>query len=184
MLPLFILAFAAAVPALAAESISVPQFRSVQLRGGGSVIVVPGAAQRVAILEGSSRFTRIYVDRDRQLKIDYCAVPCPRNYRLRVQISSPQAPALAINGGGQISAANGFAMQPELAVAVNGGGRIDARPIPAAHVSAAVNGGGELLVHPRAALAAAVRGGGAIRYWGNPAVSQVVSGGGAVLHAD
>ena len=49
-------------------------------------------------------------------------------------------------------------------------------------VSAAVNGGGELLVSPRASLSAAVNGGGHVRYWGNPSVSMAVHGGGAVTH--
>lgn len=116
-------------------------------------------------------------------RFDDCRSPCPPNYRLRIQVQSPHVPALAVSGGGDIKAAAGFSSQPELAIATMGGGRIDVRSVSAAHVSAAVNGGGELLVYPRAALAAAVHGGGAIRYWGNPAVSQVVKGGGAVLHA-
>jgi hypothetical protein len=180
-LPLFALCLAIAGPALAAEVVPVPEFRSVELDGGGLVSVVPGQTQRVTIIEGSSRYTHIYVDRYRQLRIDNCSVPCPRQYRLRVQVESPQAPALAIKGGGEINAARGFAPAADLAVAVSGGGKIDARSVPAAHVSAAVNGGGELLVFARSSLAAAIRGGGLIRYSGNPAVSQVISGGGAVL---
>jgi hypothetical protein len=168
------------MPAFADEVIPVPQFRSAELRGGGVVTVVPGPVQRVTIVEGSSRFTHIYLDQDRQLRIDTCNEQCPREYHLRIVIQSPQVPALAVKGGGQITTASGFAPQTELAAAVSGGGRVDARSVEALRVSAAVNGGGELLVRPRASLAAAVNGGGHIRYWGNPTVSSAIRGGGGV----
>jgi len=45
-----------AARAAAAEVVPVPQFRSVELRGGGSVTVVPGPVQRVTIVDGSSQF--------------------------------------------------------------------------------------------------------------------------------
>jgi hypothetical protein len=114
------------------------------------------------------------------LRIDTCNEQCPRDYRLRVVIQSPQVPGLAVNGGGQITTVAGFAPQPELSAAVNGGGRVDARSVDAVRVSAAVNGGGELLVRPRGSLAAAINGGGHIRYWGSPAVSSAIRGGGGV----
>jgi hypothetical protein len=122
----------------------------------------------------------VWVDQDRQLRIDTCNENCPREYRLRVVIQSPNVPALAVKGGGQITTAGGFGPQRDLAVAVNGGGKIDTRSVEVASVSAAVNGGGELLVRPRASLAAAVNGGGHVRYWGNPAVSTAIHGGGNV----
>jgi hypothetical protein len=178
--PLFTAALLVAMPALADEVVPVPAFRSAELRGGGVVTVVPGPAQRVIIAEGSSRFTRIWVDRDGQLRINTCEENCPREYRLRVVIQSPDVPALAVKGGGQIATAGGFRPQQHLAVAVNGGGRIDARSLQVASVSAAVNGGGELLVRPAASLAAAVNGGGHVRYWGNPALTTAIHGGGNV----
>jgi hypothetical protein len=178
--PLFAAALIASAPALATEFVPVPPFSSVQLRGGGVVTVVPGPAQRVTIIEGSSQFTRMYVERDGQLRIDTCDQRCPPVYRLRVEIQSPSVPDLAIDGGGQINAVGGFRPQSELSAAINGGGRIDARSVEATEVSAAVNGGGELLVRPRAELSAAVNGGGHVRYWGNPVVSSAIHGGGAV----
>lgn len=184
MIPLFAAALLASAPALATETLSVPQFRSVELRGGGSVAVVPGPAQRVTIVEGSSRFTHVYVDRDEQLRIDVCTELCPPNYRLRVQIESPRAPALAVEGGGQIVTAPGFAPQPQLAVAMRGGGHIDARSLDAMHVSAAVDGGGNIAVRPREALSAAVNGGGHIRYLGNPTTAVAIRGGGDVSRGD
>lgn len=179
-LPLFALALAISAPVLATELVPVPQFRSVELRGGGDVAIVPGPVERVTIIEGSSQFTRMYVENDGQLRIDACNERCPRNYQLRIQIQSPRVPNLAVSGGGTITTMGGYAPEGHLAVAVNGGGKIDARSVEASEVSAAVNGGGELLVRPRQSLAAAVNGGGNIRYWGHPSVSMAVRGGGNV----
>lgn len=181
VLPLFIAALAASAPAVAIENIPVPDFRSVQLRGGGEVVVRPGPVQRVSILEGSSQFTRIYVERKGQLKIDACNERCPHRYRLRVLIESPQMPpTLAVAGGGTISAGAGFVEPRELTLAVAGGGVIDTRAAPSGIVTAAVNGGGRINARPRDVLTAAVNGGGEIRYWGNPVVTSAISGGGNV----
>ena len=180
MIPLFAFAFAASAPVIAAEYVPVPEFRSVELRGGGDVTLRSGSAQRVTIVEGSSQVSRIYVARDGQLRIDACNGTCPRNYRLRVEIQSPRAPDVAIAGGGTIRALDGFASQSEIAVAVDGGGDIDLRALDASQVTAAVNGGGAITVRPRSKLTAAVNGGGDIRYWGNPQVTMAVHGGGTV----
>jgi len=174
-----VLAFAA--PAFAAEVVPVPQFRSVELRGGGALTVVPGPVERVTIVEGSSQFTHMRVEADGKLRIDTCDERCPRTYRLRVEIQSPTVPDLAISGGGAIETQGRFRPQTHLAVAIKGGGHIDARSVEATSVAAAVHGGGQILVRPRASLAAAVNGGGLVRFWGNPQVTTAVHGGGAVL---
>ena len=179
-LPLFIAAFAASAPALAIENVAVPGFRSIQLRGGGEVTVRPGPVQRVTITDGSSQFTTFRVHRSGQLRINACEGNCPRHYRLRIEIQSPRVPDLAVSGGGTIRTAGGFGREDDLAVAVNGGGSIDARAVAAANVTAAVNGGGRIAVHPRRSLQAAVSGGGEVRYLGNPQVSMAVNGGGSV----
>lgn len=184
----FVFAFCAATTAFlsasapAVEPVPLPGFRSIELHGGGVVSLKPASAQRVTILEGSSQVSRIRVDRDGKLKIDACTNRCPPNYRLRIQIETPQIVGLGVAGGGSILAGAGFAPQKMLGVAVNGGGRIDARLIDAQTVGAAVNGGGQALVRARGTLAATVRGGGEIVYWGNPAVAMSVQGGGAVRH--
>jgi putative autotransporter adhesin-like protein len=180
ILPLFAVAFAASAPALASELVPVAHFDSVELRGGGNVVVVPGPAERVTIVEGSPRFTRFTVDRHGSLKIDTCNGQCPHLYRLRVQIQSPHVPALAVSGGGAISISPGFAPQREITAAVQGGGRIDTRAVEGIDVSAAIQGGGELLVRARSNLSGAVSGGGDVRYWGNPQVSSAINGGGSV----
>ena len=183
ILPLFAITLVAAVPAIAAETVPVSPFRQIDLRGGGNVLVRPAAVQRVTIIEGSRQVTTMRIARERTLQIDACNGQCPRNYRLRIVIETPNIEGLAIKGGGQITAAPGFRVQKNLATAVQGGGRIDAREMASANVAAAINGGGELLVSPVADLAAAVRGGGAIRYTGNPRVSSVISGGGSISRA-
>ena len=183
LIPLFILPMAAAAPALATEAVPVPAFRSVQLRGGGEVTILPAPAQRVTILDGSSQYTRVRVERNGELRIDACVERCPQHYRLRIEIQSPRVPGLAVSGGGLIATRGGFGAQPNLSVAVNGGGRIDARSVQAGTVSAAVNGGGEAVVNARTLLAAAINGGGMVRYIGRPQIQSAIHGGGLVRSA-
>jgi hypothetical protein len=178
--PLFAVALAASAPALAAEPVAVPAFRAIQLHGGGIVTIAPAPVQRVTLLEGSTQFTRLEVDREGKLQIDACNAQCPHNYQLRIQIETPRIMGLGVSGGGQMTTATGFASQREIGVAVNGGGKIDARSIDAAAVGAAVNGGGQILVRSNGTLGAAVRGGGEIVYWGNPNVVTSIAGGCAV----
>jgi hypothetical protein len=181
VVPLFLAALAASAPALAIETVPVSAFNSVQLRGGGEVVMRPGQVQRITILDGSSHFTHIYVERHGQLKIDACNERCPHRYRLRILIESPHMPpTLAVDGGGTIVAGPGLAEQRELTLAVAGGGLIDTRAAPSGVVTAAVNGGGQIKARPRSVLTAAVNGGGEIRYWGNPVVTSAMSGGGNV----
>ncbi len=173
------LTFLAAAPLAAAEPVAVPSFRSIELRGGGHVIVRPGPA-RVTILEGSSRFTRFAVDRQGQLKIDACNAQCPRNYDLTIEIRYPTVLPMGVKGGGTITAESGFGPQQSVAAGVGGGGLIDLRSVTARTVAAGVEGGGTILAGAPATLAAAVSGGGEIRYTGNPRVTTVINGGGSV----
>src|SRR5690242_16095654 len=180
IIPLFTCALLAAAPALATELVPVPHFDAVELSGGGVVSVAPGPAERVTIVEGSSRFTHIYVDRHNKLKIDTCNDQCPNHYRLRVEVQSPRVPVLAVTGGGLMSLSGGFGRVNQITAAVSGGGRIDTRPVDADTVTAAVNGGGELFVRARSVLTGAVNGGGNIRYWGDPQVTSAIDGGGTI----
>ena len=180
LVPLFLLALAASVPALAIENVPVPAFRAIELNGGGIVTVVPAPAQRVILEEGSSQFTRVRVNREGKLVIDACNGRCPAVYRLHIRIETPHLPAVGVNGGGLVNAASGFAPQNDIGVAVHGGGKIDVRSIDVRNAGAAVNGGGEIFVRARSSLGAAVNGGGEIRYWGNPVVASSINGGGTV----
>ena len=197
---LIVLATLAATPTLAAEVVPVPQFQTIQLRGGGSVTVRPGPVQRVTLLEGSREFTTFRMERDGKLTIDACNRQCPRNYSLRIDVQSPSVPNVAIMGGGAIVAAAGFAPQSQLSAAINGGGNIDLRSLAAHNVSAAINGGGNInlrsvaarnvnaaingggriLAGKPSALSVAVRGGGEVRYSGNPQLQTAIAGGGSV----
>lgn len=179
--PLFAFAFLSAVPAIAAEPISLAPFRSVELEAGGDVSIVPGPVQRVTLVNGSREFTSFTIRRGDQLVISTsCDVRCPRRYNLRVQIENPYVPDVAVKAGGSIVAAHGFAPQRQLSVAVDAGGTIDVRAVEADEVSAAVNAGGDIYVRPRSALSAAVNAGGDIHYSGNPRVSMAVHDGGDV----
>jgi hypothetical protein len=112
--------------------------------------------------------------------IDACNAQCPRNYKLRVEIVTPDVKAVAVSGGGTIRTVGSFQGADSLAVAVNGGGHIDIRSARPSTVAAAINGGGTILARPEASLAAAIRGGGEIQYWGDPSVVTSVQGGGRV----
>ena len=158
--PMFVATLAISAPVLATETVPVPAFRNLELRGGGDVVLLPGRAQRVTIVEGNSAFTRIRVDPHGKLWIDACNARCPQHYRLRVEVQSPRLPGLGVSGGGSIRAAGGFAVQDEIAVGVNGGGQV--------------------LVRARSTLAVGVSGGGEVRYLGHPKVTSAINGGGAV----
>ena len=177
---------AAAAPAAAETPVPVAKFNSIQLRGGGEVLLRHGPVQRVTIVEGSTAFTRIAVGEDDGrrnkdlLVIDACNAQCPRIYKLKVEIVAPDIEAVAVSGGGAIRTVGNFRAGDSLAVAVHGGGHIDVRSARPSSVAAAINGGGTIFARPEASLAAAIRGGGEIQYWGDPSVVTSVQGGGRV----
>jgi hypothetical protein len=166
--------------AFSASAVSVEPFRSVELRGGGHVVLRHGAIQRVTILEGSTQFTHFHVTYDGQLVIDACDSNCPRHYDLEVEIVTPRIDGVAIDGGGKVESDRSFGRQEAIGVAIQGGGHIDLRTIDAGHADAAVNGGGRIALRAERSLEAAVNGGGNISYWGNPSVTSAVSGGGSI----
>ncbi len=154
-------------------------FHAVELRGGGEVVVRHGAGQRVSLVEGDRRTTRIGVVGGR-LVIDRCAVHCPRGYRLRVEVVTPSLTALSVADGGSLEAARGFPAQPNVAAGVSSGGVLDIRALAAEDVTASVANGGLIFTRPARRLNAAVAQGGAITYWGDPAVTRSIRQGGVV----
>ena len=168
----------AAAPAAAQGPVAVPSFDSVELQGGGHVVVRHGPTQRVTIIRGNSEMTRFRVERDR-LEILACVRSC-RNYDLQVEIVTPDIGGLAIRGGGAIRVEGRFPRRDELAIAVTGGGAIDARLIEAGDVAASISGGGSIRTHASARLAASINGGGAVRYRGDPETTVAINGGGSV----
>jgi hypothetical protein len=175
--------FALAAPqGASAQVVPLAKFRSVELNGGGRVHLRHGPVQRVTFLKGDPRVTRLTVkdngSQDR-LVIDTCRRSC-NDYRLELEIVSPNISGVAINNGGQIQTRGGFPVQDSIGVAVRSGGQIDARGLPARNVGAAVSGGGKILTRASGSLSAAVQGGGNITYWGDPSVTTAIQGGGVV----
>ena len=180
-LPLFAFALAASAPVVAQENISVPGFRSIELKAGGDVSVVPGPVQRVTLVNGSSALTSFRVLRDGKLEISTsCHDRCPREYNLRIRIESPTVPDLAVQAGGTINVQPGFGPQGSISAAVLAGGTIDLRALPVSSASAAINAGGDIFVSPRSSLNAAINAGGEVHYSGDPQLSTAIANGGRI----
>jgi hypothetical protein len=166
--------------AIAQTTVPLAHFNSIELHGGGHVVLRHGAQQRVTILQGSTQYTRLAIEESGKLVIDACNSDCPTHYDLEIEIVTPDIRAVAISGGGAIESAPGFPAQGSITAAVNGGGRIDMRNVAAQTGTAAVDGGGHIELRASDHLTAAVNGGGNIRYVGNPQVTTAIDGGGSV----
>ena len=174
---ILLLAVLASPPAAAAAA--EPAFRSIELRGGGTVTVRHGPTHRVAVRSGGAgRAIRYEGDR---LVIDPCRRPCPAGHRIEVEVTAPRLDGLAVADGGTIQLAGGFPAQAEVAAAVSSGGTIDMRRLGAGHVTAAVVQGGRILASAGRELTAAIMDGGLVTYWGDPKVTSSVRRGGAVV---
>lgn len=178
------LALAAALlgtTAFAGTNVPVAPFTSIQLSGGGHVIVRSGAQQRVTLVKGDIKISRIVVNGDK-LEISPCSGwSCPRHYDLEVEVMSPNIKGLSIHGGGGIDAQGSFAKQAVLDLQLHGGGDIQAGAIPAETVNASVFGGGDITTKPVTNLNAQVHGGGDITYIGHPPhVASQTFGGGSI----
>lgn len=172
-------AAALAAPSAARTPVRVGAFDSIELRGGGDVVVRHGRTHSVTIVGGDPNLALIEVDRDGDLVIRPCRRSC-RNQRLSVEVVTPELDAAAISGGGTIRTEGAFPARGSLALAVNGGGTLDARSIRSDSVAGAINGGGRIRTSPARTLAASIRGGGAITYTGNPRTTVSINGGGTV----
>ena len=146
LVPLFTIALAAAAPALATESISVPAFRSVQLRGG------------VDVCDGNC-------PRNYHLRVDIQSPSAPDvaiagGGLIRASGGFPAQRQLsaAISGGGKIDMLAVSA--GSVNAAVHGGGLISVRA--RSSLSAAVNGGGEVRYAGNPAVSSAINGDGAV----------------------
>ncbi|HYD39165.1 MAG TPA: hypothetical protein VEA60_16220, partial [Allosphingosinicella sp.] len=158
---------------------AVPAFKSIELRGGGTVTVRHGPVRRVTVRSGGAgRAIRAEGDK---LVIDRCHRPCPAGHRIDVEIVTPAIAGLAVTDGGLIQLSGSFPPQAEIAAAVSSGGTVDMRPLVAARVAAAVSHGGGILASAGRELAAAVSNGGIVTYWGDPKVASSIRHGGAVV---
>jgi hypothetical protein len=85
----FLLCTALAVPAWAQSAVPVPHFDSVELEGGGHVVIRYGDAQQVRLIQGSTEFTHFRVEEGGKLRIDACNRDCPHQYDLEIEITTP-----------------------------------------------------------------------------------------------
>jgi hypothetical protein len=77
------------VPAWAQSAVPVPHFDSVELEGGGHVVIRYGDAQQVRLIQGSTEFTHFRVEEGGKLRIDACNRDCPHQYDLEIEITTP-----------------------------------------------------------------------------------------------
>ena len=160
--------------------IPVGRFRSVELHDGGDVILRHGSAQRVTLLGGSLRYSQVRLAEGQRLVIDSCGLDCPRDYRLRIEIVTPELSAVSVSDGGTVRTVGAFPAQATIATSVAQGGTIDIRSVAADAVNASVDSGGRIFTNPRKSLTAAVKSGGAITYWGDVRVQRAIRDGGVV----
>lgn len=187
-----------AAPA-AAQSIDLPKFKAVELKGGGGeVILRHGPSQRVTLLSGSTSITRLEVpppvirrvgnstthNGGDTLVINACNGDCPRGYRPIVEIVSPYVSGIAASSGGKVIAQGEFPSQSSIGVAAMAGGEIDVRAMAARSVGAHASGGGVIRTRPLANLGASASAGGRILYSGSPTVGMHVGTGGSVTRAE
>lgn len=169
-----------ATPSFAATDIPLPAFTGISVHGGGHVILVYGAKQRVTLLKGDPKVAQIEV-KGNSLELSPCESVCMfRHVDLEVEIVSPNITAIEAHGGGAISTKGEFPKQAQMSVAAHGGGAISINAIPVEHVAAEVHGGGVVHLKALSTLAAAVHGGGAITYSGDPQLSASTHGGGSI----
>src|SRR5580692_6578369 len=107
--------------AQAGGTIQTGRFDSVELRGGGHVVLRHGAAERVTLLAGNTQYTRIRIEDGDKLVIDACNSDCPNHYDLEIEIVTPDIQGVSIEGGGHVETASGFPAQSAIAAAVEGG---------------------------------------------------------------
>jgi len=170
-----------AAPALAGTDVPLPPFSAIDLHAGGHVVLRYGPAQRVTIIKGDARNSKLEVHGS-SLDIEGCRWnwSCPWGYSLEVEIVTPGLNALAVHGGGELDAMGQFPVQNAMSLAVHGGGDVDIRTIPVRNMQASVHGGGDLHANVTDALTAEIHGGGSISYRGHPRLSTSVHGGGSV----
>lgn len=160
----------------------VPPFDTVELRNGGEVVLVHGAAQSVTVREGEAA---IRVVEGGRLVIDNCPNRCPRGHRrLLVEIVTPTLAGVSVADGGVVRSAGAFPRQAAIAASVSSGGVVDLRSLPSGRARASVSQGGIILLNADEDLQAAIAQGGRIAYWGRPRVRSSVAHGGAVERGD
>ena len=158
--------------------VATPSFKSIALRGGGKVTLRHGTEQKVTLIQGTTEHTTVSVQ-DERLVIDRCQ-RCSHDYKLVVEITTPDFEDLLVTDGGTIATQGTFPSRTSLRAAVEDGGTIDVRSVEAQSVAALVESGGRILTRPQKTLLGSISHGGVITYWGSPNVSSQVEDGGMV----
>lgn len=171
---------APAEPVAAQTVVSVAPFSSVELHDGIRATLRHGPAQSVTLLKGSVEYTRFTVENGRRLVIKKCESPCPRGYRVEIELVTPDIDEIVVEHGGTIQSQGSFPAQPEIRVAVRNGGTIDIRSMVLDRVTASVEQGGGIFTMPQSFLSATIESGGIITYWGDARVEKSVRDGGVV----
>jgi hypothetical protein len=184
-----------AAPAAGEIVIPLSRFNSIELNGGGTVILRYGQEQRVRLVRGSLKEIDIRVSKGEQIRLGGNAIVANRDQLIIdacrkgkcgetapvVEVYTPSMSAVSVKNGGRLEARGAFPLQANVGAAVSSGGTMDLRAMPFSNVGASVSGGGSLLVRAETSLGASVQGGGDIRFWGNPSVGYSISGGGTIL---
>lgn len=173
-------AISAAEPVAAQTVVSVAPFSSVELHDGIKATLRHGPAQNVTLLNGSLEYTRFTVANGGRLVIEKCKSPCPRGYKVEIELVTPDIDEIVVEDGGTIQSQGSFPAQPEIRVAVRNGGAIDIRSMVLDRVTASVEQGGGIFTMPQSFLSASIQSGGVITYWGDARVEKSVRDGGAV----
>ena len=165
----------------ASPELEMPPFDSLQLQGGGLIILRHGPNQKLHLKKGSLDITPV---RQGVLVIDACKPSCAQGQGLVLEVVTPRLRSLGVIGGGRIEAQGAFPKQDRIGASVAGGGVLDARSLPAREVSASIKNGGSVLVRAESVLDARIVGGGEIRFWGDPSiVNRSTDGSGTVQRA-
>jgi hypothetical protein len=182
ILPALAAATLFAASAQAAQTMSVPRFRSISLHAGGVATLRHGKTQRVTLIKGDPAIVRIEVDKNGTLDLSPCKLThgCPRHNEFEVEVVTPAIAAIDVHSGGRLAATGAFPRQPNLSVSVHSGGRADLRAIPADNVKASVHSGGFAEVRAEKELSASVHSAGNVEYWGHPSVTSSVHSGGRI----
>jgi len=171
-----------ATPVMAGEVIALPPFQALDLHGGGDVVLKHGAVQKVTILKGDPKISKLFV-KDGTLDVSACDDwwSCPHNYDLKVEIVTPMLTAISVHGGGDLTTDGAFPAQDKMSLDIHGGGDADVKAIPVKNANVSVHGGGDLRVTATGALSGSVEGGGDVTYWGHPkSVAVATHGGGDI----
>jgi hypothetical protein len=167
-----------------AQTITVPTFKSLHVREGGTVILRQGQSQQVTLLKGGLVHSSIATDGQGTLVVQKCKTKCPRGYVFEVEVVSPELDRLAVSEGGTIESRGSFSSRMKIDVEVDNGGVIDVRSIAAKHVNASVREGGGIFTTPQVSMNASVVNGGVITYWGNAEVKSSIKDGGNVTRGN